>query len=847
MADNTHRTFNTSPTPQLSGDSLQQQNHHHAVPEGGSPAMNSREHSDMPPGPSYPSPNSAQMNQGGLPYYTNQRQLTADELHLSAELSRETSAQNMNDGTNNGLPHGQPMVLGSSNPAGPPDMGRPQSAEHQQGGQQQILQFTPNQQVGVDPNHDLSYGDQSARRKRSKVSRACDECRRKKIRCDATSETGVETCTNCRRSDLTCQFSRVPMKRGPSKGYIKELAERLNTLESQVNQNEIQYQPMNEGSPQAYQEFSPPIDGNMIGRKRTFSMSEGMSNAFMPQSGSQRASQPAVGAWPGHSTEDAYNSPSFANGSAKVAQPFWSQDAEAQGQVGGSAESNVAAGGSNAPVEIDEKALDMYYQRIQPLLPALPHSRDRLRAHLQQCTREIQEVFLHALYAVTGTDLSRVQGAFQDVKSVEKAHEIVYAALRQNPASRPVSSNLVWSQLLILMVLDADSRGPENLHGRSGIPKSVLIDMAFNVTHHIAKSLNQLKTSNPEDGDLDSDANIARRNWTVVGVLSRWHAVSVAGLDVFGTNDVATSEDRKAFGLVALQVARYSTVMAEVSELLLDAEDFARSQKGISRSIRRNMYGQLNRISDVERLQLEGDSGVNNVFLENLSPLIHWFITLLLKRHLFTHTPSEVLQSAEVLVEILHKQSFSATPFSSPFHLHAQALSAVTLLEITDIPDLSNNAWESLDKLSQIIERRDQYASSSGEFENIFATPGWNATIHQWIENKRANFRSNPPKQQGQNGTASNAVGNSGLPIVGPTEQRSLEHLADLAVGAGGAANASSPPPGSSGNAAGEDKEAGGGTTEGPTATSPKQQTRVTVDFTRLTKKGYLNVLAGLW
>lgn len=107
--------------------------------------------------------------------------------------------------------------------------------------------FPPNQQVGVDPNHDLSYGDQSARRKRSKVSRACDECRRKKVsirdthttgstscfaimpayltqfesyqvRCDATSESGVETCSNCRRLGVACQFSRVPMKRGPSKG-----------------------------------------------------------------------------------------------------------------------------------------------------------------------------------------------------------------------------------------------------------------------------------------------------------------------------------------------------------------------------------------------------------------------------------------------------------------------------------------------------------------------------------------------------------------------------------------------------------------------------------------------------
>lgn len=55
-------------------------------------------------------------------------------------------------------------------------------------------------------------------RKRSKVSRACDECRRKKIKCDAMSEGGEEPCSNCRRSSSRCLFSRIPQKRGPSKG-----------------------------------------------------------------------------------------------------------------------------------------------------------------------------------------------------------------------------------------------------------------------------------------------------------------------------------------------------------------------------------------------------------------------------------------------------------------------------------------------------------------------------------------------------------------------------------------------------------------------------------------------------
>lgn len=55
-------------------------------------------------------------------------------------------------------------------------------------------------------------------RKRSKVSRACDECRRKKIKCDAVSEAAEEPCSNCRRSASRCLFSRIPQKRGPSKG-----------------------------------------------------------------------------------------------------------------------------------------------------------------------------------------------------------------------------------------------------------------------------------------------------------------------------------------------------------------------------------------------------------------------------------------------------------------------------------------------------------------------------------------------------------------------------------------------------------------------------------------------------
>ncbi|KAK2740176.1 Glucose-responsive transcription factor [Onygenales sp. PD_40] len=856
---------------QSSGDPLQPQTPRASVPEGASAAMESRDHSDIPPAHSYPSPNAAQMGQGTMSYYANQpRHLTADELHLSAELSREASAANIADTSSNGISHGQPMVLGQSN-AGATDVNRASSADqHQQQQQQQqqqqahLLQFTPNQQVGVDPNHDLSYGDQSARRKRSKVSRACDECRRKKVRCDATSEAGVETCSNCRRTNATCEFSRVPMKRGPSKGYIKELADRINSLENQMHpglaQSDMQYQSMpDETSPRGYQEFSPAMESNLLTRKRTYSMSEGIQNSFMQPPFPQGGRPSSVGGWPvqtptkdgsqvpqgdAGANVDMYPSPLLANGSTKVNPPFWSQEGTAAGQ-----QTEISGLGDELlpVVDLDDKVFDAYYHNIHPILPVLPNSRDRFRDHLQQTNRQTQESFLHCLYAVTGANLLRAEKEFQQIQTFEKAQDRIFASFREDPSSRSLSTNLVLLQSIILLVLEADARGPENLRAQNGLSKSVLLEVAFPLSYYIAKSLGQLRTSNPDDNDSDSDANIARRNWIVVGILSRWHAVAVAGPDIFDANETATPEDRHVFGLATLQIARYSTLLTEISDLLFDTTPHTLSNYGASRALKRTMYGQLNRIKDVEQLQLNGTGdNISVARIEELSPLMFWFITLLLKRHLFTYTPSEILYPAEVIIDLLHRESQSQTPTSSPFHIHFLALAVVTLLEVTDLPDLANDAWESLEKALQVISQREKYSATAGEFENIFATPSWDSCIHAFVQAKLSKVKA---------GGAQGGPAGSGPPLVGPTEQRSLQHLADLAVGAGGGANPASPPPTSASHAVGgEDKDTGAGASapgdgsDGlpPAGTEPKQTAPAFVDFTRLTKKGYLNVLAGI-
>ncbi|KAL2313739.1 Transcription factor [Schizosaccharomyces pombe] len=62
---------------------------------------------------------------------------------------------------------------------------------------------------------------------RKKVSRACDFCRQKKIRCDMDqSPRPGNACINCRKHHLDCNFTRTPLKRGPAKGFNRNADEK---------------------------------------------------------------------------------------------------------------------------------------------------------------------------------------------------------------------------------------------------------------------------------------------------------------------------------------------------------------------------------------------------------------------------------------------------------------------------------------------------------------------------------------------------------------------------------------------------------------------------------------------
>ena len=105
-------------------------------------------------------------------------------------------------------------------------------------------------------------------------------------------------------------------------------------------QQDMPYQPMqDDASPRGYQEFSPAVDSQLVTRKRTFSMSEGLPNNFLHPAYSQVPRPSSVGAFQVGQAREAPNVGveglggmdgmyTGANG-AKTSQPFWSQEANA--------------------------------------------------------------------------------------------------------------------------------------------------------------------------------------------------------------------------------------------------------------------------------------------------------------------------------------------------------------------------------------------------------------------------------------------------------------------------------------------------------------------------------------
>lgn len=646
----------------------------------------------------------------------------------------------------------------------------------------------PNPSQGMPPH---SYGEEtpdSANRKRSKVSRACDECRRKKIRCDATVEQADEACSNCKRTRAICQFSRQPLKRGPSKGYIKELADRLNNLESQFGQGQIPSHHLAAGEApymQAFNddslgqrlaegpEFSPPPGSG--GRKRTHSVSEGQ---YGRENGAYLATLRQDAQWNDPSRTlpqlpPMQNPPTQQTGTADfgaVRQPVsptstgnaWrhgSQHNAARESVGTTYDSNIDEADAVAAVEWDETVVDEYYRLIHQTFPLLPHSKPRLRVRLANCSPPLREAFLLTLELLIHTSPSTLlQGLSDPSKHTKRAAELISASQFAAISTRSLSTDIIYIQTLIIMALASDNFGPATMRGQVGPPRAEWLGRAIGMATHL-----KLNTARSRDrigeGDPDADEKLGRRVWWILFILDRWHSSSTNSLLQLPDNSsTLVAEDQIMLGESTYHLARLSFILGHLSAILQQPAELMSSTSRAAPIITLAVLGEIDRFRESVESQLMGPP--------NLVHLSYWHVRLLVLRLTSSTAPHELLAPATKMASILNSMHTTITPLNH----HFAALAAMTLVELCEFEETRASAEKAIRDIVEALGMRRGLMSRED-------SAGWDSAIRELVTRKRSS----------RTGGDDAARPGSGL-----------QHLADAAVSSG---------PGGGESASAKDKE----------------------------------------
>ncbi|KAI0194225.1 hypothetical protein F4808DRAFT_464530 [Astrocystis sublimbata] len=81
------------------------------------------------------------------------------------------------------------------------------------------------------PGYETSAGSPQASRLRQLPGAACEECRRRKLRCDRQKPRS----SACETADVACVVPTTKPSRGPKRGYLKALQERVSALEGMLS------------------------------------------------------------------------------------------------------------------------------------------------------------------------------------------------------------------------------------------------------------------------------------------------------------------------------------------------------------------------------------------------------------------------------------------------------------------------------------------------------------------------------------------------------------------------------------------------------------------------------------
>ncbi|KAI6860691.1 hypothetical protein KC323_g6127 [Hortaea werneckii] len=697
-----------------------------------------------------------------------------------------TSMMGTFQGTPHQTPHGRPTPYLDQHSAGPP-----QSQLHtpQQMDGSPTRGHPPSSYAFAQAHNGASAAApaqplRNTPKERTKVSRACDECRRKKIRCDAVDETGQTPCSNCARTSARCAFSRQPMKRGPSKGYIKELAERLNSLEREVGgssngvvgEREREIRELR-GSLAEQGVLPMTFDtGPRVGEKRSRDAAElggyntmqaPAAHMMAPQSVAQQ--QPPPPPPPGAPQQAQippypYHAPQPPPQAGDV-QPFWRRGTlpNQQNIPIAQASTDITSISNENSTNItsfdwDESVISEYYRLIHQTFPLLPSSKHRLRATLTDCPSTLREAFLAALDCLMRTfPTTTLPSNAGYPQALKKAAELLARYPFDNPSTHTNATNLVYLQTLLLMALEGDNHGPATIRGQAGPSRAEWLGRAagvagqleINVLHSGAQSQSVMA------GDRDSEERLARRVWWVLFILDRWHASSTADLLKLPENSVVLlPEDQMLLGESTYHLARLSFIIGHLAAVLTTTKtpstDVMAPSNPASSLLGLTLAGEIDRFRE----------SVESVWGSlNLVHLSYHHCHLLIKRLNPNTEPTELVGHAVKVATVLNSRLTPVTPLNH----HFGALAAMTLCELCDVAKTRD---EALKGLAEMAECLGQGRGLAGKQES----EGWDGACRELVLSKRARIESGGGEGGGGlNGLANAAAVGGGGGSVGAT------------------------------------------------------------------------------
>ncbi|KAB8294079.1 hypothetical protein EYC80_009533 [Monilinia laxa] len=734
---------------------------------------------DAPTMQSYPSPNATAADSGGGPFYgptssnqhphQHQQPLpTPDELQLAEQLSADAQLSRSlqpNMGAGRGMSE-NPDPRSQANV----NLNHQYQPEHQMhGGHSQMNQG----HLDMGPQYE-DDSNSPAGRKRSKVSRACDECRRKKIRCNSNETGNEEMCSNCKRVGVTCQFSRQPMKRGPSKGYIKELADRINSLEGQV-----QGSGSGSGIPQHYQhpqedlqrrpscseEFSPTPNPEQINRKRDYSSISGSGEFVSPYQQQRSASnwlpqeqQPrssiANSQYPTSlPTREQNYSPNL-----MVSQQKWLNAPDVGNTIDAIPHASQTHG-EGAVDWIDDSLLESYYKFIHPTYPMLSLTKARLNARLSACSGPVRFAFWEALYAAIRSFPAAIPLKPQGITN---AIRLMHTAPYDSQPTRSPSTNIIYLQIMMLLAIEANNQPRELIEGEIAHSPSVWIGTAVGFAYSLR--LHLYKPLDKSNNDPDSDDKLARRVWWSLVMMERWNAATTTcPLQIPDSAAQIYPDDQSLLGEVAYHLVRLAIVIGNYSEVKLSSSDLP------PYAVHRGLHARLLKTQLELWRQDLSKSGITPID----SPVTHiayWSAYLLVLLHAPQEDRDEQIRATHYIISQL---SFN-TEMRSPLIHYFKTFAALALPNLLQFEET----------------KKDAEATLKTFLEGRLAASTWDNSIREYlITNLETQRRLSISQSQAQaqvitqqpTGTGANAKADDNQNMITAANQ-GLQRLADLAT-----------------------------------------------------------------